>query len=134
MTAIVPDALWANVAAAPFYVSDGSAAIPRGVDLAELRRAIRELRKIRISYAGESGNQTLRTVWPIAMAYYVDATLIAAWCELRNDYRHFGVERIQSSEFLKDKFPADSGRLLARWLALQNARAALSEVHWSPTA
>jgi predicted DNA-binding transcriptional regulator YafY len=61
------------------------------------------------------------------MAYYVDATLIAAWCELRNDYRHFRVERIQSSEFLEDKFPADNGGLLARWLALQNARSDASE-------
>ena len=52
----------------------------------------------------------------------VDVTLIAAWCELRSDYRHFRVERIQSSEFLEDKFPADNGRLLARWLAFQNAR------------
>jgi predicted DNA-binding transcriptional regulator YafY len=86
-----------------------------------------ELRKIRIRYVDESGNRTQRTIWPIAMAYYVDVTLIAAWCELRNDYRHFRVERIQSSEFLEDKFPADNGRLLARWLALQNARSDASE-------
>jgi predicted DNA-binding transcriptional regulator YafY len=55
------------------------------------------------------------------MVYYVDVTLIAAWCELRQDYRHFRVERIQSSEILEDKFPADNGRLLSGWLALQNA-------------
>jgi predicted DNA-binding transcriptional regulator YafY len=127
VTAIIPDALRAHLAAAPLCVSDGSAAVPHGVDLAEVRRAIRELRKIRIRYVDESGNRTQRTIWPIAMAYYVDVTLIAAWCELRNDYRHFRVERIQSSEFLEDKFPADNGRLLARWLALQNARSDASE-------
>src|SRR5579862_4507851 len=35
VTAIVPDALRAHLAAAPLYVSDGSAAVPHGVDLAE---------------------------------------------------------------------------------------------------
>jgi predicted DNA-binding transcriptional regulator YafY len=106
VTAIVPDALRAHLAAAPLYVSDGSAAVPRAVDLAEVRRAIREFRKIRIRYVDEAGHRTRRTVWPIAMAYYVDVTLIAAWCELRGDYRHFCVERMQASEFLEDKFPA----------------------------
>ena len=117
----------AQLAAAPLYVSEGEAAVPHAVDIAAVRHAIHEFRKIRISYADESGNFTRRTIWPIAMAYYVDVTLIAAWCELRKDYRHFRVERIQSSEVLEEKFPADNGRLLSRWLALQNARSSESD-------
>lgn len=127
VTAIVPDALRAQLAAAPLYVSEGEAAVPHAVDLAAVRHAIREFRKIRIGYSDESGNFTRRTIWPIAMAYYVDVTLIAAWCELRRDYRHFRVERIQSSEVLEEKFPADNGRLLSRWLALQSARSGESD-------
>lgn len=122
VTAIVPEALRAHLVAAPLYVSDGSAAAPRAVDLAEARRAIRELRKMRINYVDESGDLTRRTIWPIAMAYYVDATLIAGWCELRNDYRHFRVDRVQASEILEDRFPADNGRLLTEWLALRKVR------------
>ena len=48
VTAIVPDALRAHLAAPSFYVSDGSAVVPHAVDLAEVRCAIRELRKMRI--------------------------------------------------------------------------------------
>ena len=51
------------------------------------------------------------------MAYYVDVTVVAAWCELRQDFRHFRVERIVASNLLAETFPA-SGELVKRWLAL----------------
>ena len=60
-----------------------------------------------------------RTIWPIAVAYYVQATLIAAWCELRNDYRHFHTDRIAVATVLEERYPPDDGRLMAGWLALR---------------
>jgi predicted DNA-binding transcriptional regulator YafY len=56
------------------------------------------------------------------MAYYVDVTLVGAWCELRNDFRHFRVDRILASEVLDEGFSADGGRLAAEWLALRKDR------------
>jgi predicted DNA-binding transcriptional regulator YafY len=56
------------------------------------------------------------------MAYYVDVTLIAAWCELRNDFRHFRVDRIAMSTPLEERFEADHAKLLAAWQALQKDR------------
>jgi predicted DNA-binding transcriptional regulator YafY len=122
VTVVVPEALRAHLASVPLYVSDGSAAAPQGVDPAAVRNAIRERRKMRIGYSDEKGNQTCHTIWPIAMAYYVDATLIGAWCELRNDFRNFRVERILSSQVLQERFQADNGRLMAEWLALRKDR------------
>ena len=119
---VLPGALRPQVTSAPFYVSDGSAALPSGIDLAEVRNAIRETRKLRITYVDENRRRTRRTIWPIAMAYYVDVTLIAAWCELRNDYRHFRVERILTSVVLDERFSTDGGKLLAGWFALQHER------------
>lgn len=110
------------VLAAPIWVSDGSAARPGGIDPADVRRAIRERRKLRIAYADASGRESVRVVWPVAMAYYVDATLVAAWCELRADLRHFRGERIAASEVLDERYPDDRGRLLAAWLALGKDR------------
>ena len=51
------------------------------------------------------------------MAYYVDVTIIGAWCELRTDYRHFRVERIITSTLLEETFPAGNGKLMEGWLA-----------------
>jgi predicted DNA-binding transcriptional regulator YafY len=124
VTTVVPEALRDQLAATPLYVSDGSAAVPRGVDPAEVRGAIRERRKLRIRYVDEKGRRTRRTIWPIAMAYYVDVTVVAAWCELRGDYRHFRVERIERSKILEERFPADDGTLVAGWLALRKEKPA----------
>ena len=91
---------------------------PDGADLAEVRAAIRDSRKLYIGYADEQGRRTNRVIWPIAMAYYVDVTLIGAWCELRADYRNFRVERIQSSRLLRERFDQQGGRLFREWSAL----------------
>lgn len=117
ITTILPDTLRREVVAAPFYVSDGRAETPTGIDLSDVRFAIRETRKMRITYTDARGQRSHRTIWPIAMAYYVDATLIGAWCELREDYRHFRVERIVTSTLLDTTFPTDGGKLMEGWLA-----------------
>jgi predicted DNA-binding transcriptional regulator YafY len=57
------------------------------------------------------------------MAYYVDVTVLGAWCELRNDFRHFRVERIIMATILNDLIPVDGRRLTERWFALQRERA-----------
>ena len=116
---ILPNSLREGVLSAPFHVSDGAAETPTGIDLSDVRHAIRETRKLRITYADLSGQRTNRTIWPVAMAYYVDVTVIGAWCELRADYRHFRVERIVTSTLLEETFPTDNGRLLAGWQARQ---------------
>ena len=118
MSVVVPERLRPHIADAPFYVSPGMAADAEGADLAEIRAAIRDSAKLYISYADEQGRRTNRTIWPIAMAYYVDVTLVGAWCELRADYRNFRVERIQSSRVLDEHFDQDNGRLFREWSAL----------------
>jgi predicted DNA-binding transcriptional regulator YafY len=122
LTVVVPQALGSHLASAPYYVSDGSAPAATGVDLSQVRGAIHDTRKLAISYVDEEGRRTDRTIWPLAMAYYVDVTLIGAWCELRNDFRHFRVDRISASRLLDQQFPPDNGRLIAEWLALQKER------------
>jgi len=122
VTTVLPEALKSGVTAAPFFVSDGDAEQPKGINLSELRRAIRETRKVQIKYSDAQGKQSERTIWPVAMAYYVDVTLLGAWCELRNDFRHFRVERIVASTILDDAFSADGSALMERWFALQGER------------
>ncbi|MGZ5906256.1 MAG: helix-turn-helix transcriptional regulator [Reyranella sp.] len=78
VTVVLPESLRSHVASAPFYVSRGDAVTPKGVDVAQVRSAIRDRRKMRISYVDEKSKRTRRTIWPLAMAYYVDVTLVGA--------------------------------------------------------
>jgi predicted DNA-binding transcriptional regulator YafY len=125
VTVVLPEALRSSLTSPHIFVSRGDAVTAQGVDMAELRAAIRDSRKLYIAYADEQGRRTNRTIWPIAMAYYVDVTLVGAWCELRADYRNFRVERIQSSRVLDEHFEQDNGRLFREWSALPKERPSL---------
>jgi predicted DNA-binding transcriptional regulator YafY len=122
VTTALPEALRPGVMVAPFFVSSGDAETPMGVDLADLRRAIRETRRVRIAYVDAQEKRSDRIVWPVAMAYYVDVTVLGAWCELRNDFRHFRVERIVTSTVLDETFPTDNGKLMEKWFAMQHEK------------
>ncbi|MEJ0071342.1 MAG: YafY family protein [Pseudomonadota bacterium] len=76
VTVILPEALRAHLVAPPVYVSSAGAPPADAVDLSAVRQAIRDERKLHIAYADETGAPTERTIWPIAIAYYVQATLI----------------------------------------------------------
>lgn len=118
VTVVLPDALRDQLASAPIYVSANGAPVPESVDLSVVRQAIRNEQKLGIEYADEKGTRTERIIWPIAVAYYVQATLVGAWCELRQDYRHFRADRISMLTVLDERYPSDNGRLMAEWLAL----------------
>jgi predicted DNA-binding transcriptional regulator YafY len=117
VTVVLPEALREELEAAPVYVSSSGAPTPDSVDLSVVRQAIRDERKLHIVYTDEKGTHTERTIWPIAVAYYMQATLVGAWCELRQDYRHFRADRIASLAVLDERYPSDKGRLMAEWLA-----------------
>jgi predicted DNA-binding transcriptional regulator YafY len=119
---VLPEGLRTRIAEAPIFVSSGMAAMPEGIELAQIRAAIRDRNKIRLAYEDEAGRQTRRTVWPLAIAYYVDATILGAWCELRRDLRNFRVDRIAESGVLATRFQDHNGRLLAKWHALPKER------------
>jgi predicted DNA-binding transcriptional regulator YafY len=113
---VLPEALRAHLAAPTAFVSGHGAPRPPVADLSVIRAAIRDDRKLRIDYADEQGRSSSRTIWPFAVAYYVEATLISAWCELRDDFRHFRADRVQALTVLDETFPVPGRTLVAGWL------------------
>ena len=118
LAAVVPDGSRSQFTAAAVHVSARGAPAVTAINLSETRGAIRRARKMRIAYVDTNGVATSRTVRPIALEYYVEATLLCAWCELRDDYRHFRADRIVVAEVLGEDFAADAKQLAAGWLAL----------------
>ena len=118
LAAVLPEPLRGALDTPPFHVSEGEAQEPSAISLAELRVAIREANKLRIRYRDGNGAASERVIRPVAIEYYVQATLVCAWCELRDGYRHFRADRIEAASVLADSFAADRKRLLDGWLAL----------------
>lgn len=98
------------------------------VDVARLRAAIREGRKVLIRYRTEEGRETERVIWPIAVAYFDAQRLIAAWCELRQDFRTFRTDRMLAMEVRDEKYPARRKALLKQWQDQSRAREGMGQV------
>ena len=87
-----------------------------------LRTAIREGRKVAITYRSEDGRETDRVIWPIAVAYFDAQRLIIAWCELRQDFRSFRTDRMLTMTVADDKYPERRKVLLKHWQDKTRAR------------
>ncbi len=80
-----------------------------------LRQAIRRHFKLQLAYRDKAGVASERVVWPLFIAYLNSVRYIAAWCETRQDYRHFKMDRVQGVEVLEDKYPARRAELIKDW-------------------
>lgn len=85
------------------------------IDTAVLRQAIREERKLRLVYQNDQGLRTTRIVWPLAIGFYDRLRVLAAWCELRADFRHFRTDRIESADLVDERLPRGRETLLREW-------------------
>jgi predicted DNA-binding transcriptional regulator YafY len=89
---------------------------PISFDLAQLRRAVRNQLKVSFAYRNVYGVDSLRTVRPLSLAYFGPVWLLAAWCELREDFRTFRLDRIENFGLREDRFRAEPGKTLHDFL------------------
>ncbi|MEX0370817.1 MAG: helix-turn-helix transcriptional regulator [Tateyamaria sp.] len=87
------------------------------LNAADIRFAIRQRRKIDLTYSDDTGAQTDRVIWPILIGYRDAGRIIAAWCELRTAFRYFRTERVVRAKVLPDKVPRRMDVLRAEWRA-----------------
>lgn len=100
------------------YSSNWGPELPARIDMTTLRSAIRSETKLHLAYSDAVGAQTTRTICPLAVIYYSDAIVIAAWCELREDFRHFRADRCMEIDVLETVFKGDGATLRKKWAAL----------------
>ena len=117
--AVLPDDLKADIEASGMLIGPGTPIPARDGDLATIRQAIRSEHKIHVGYADELGNATERTLWPIALAFYDRVRVLVAWCELRQGYRHFRIDRIATLQCAAERYPGRRAKLLKEWHAVQ---------------
>ena len=86
-----------------------------GIDTRILRQAVRAEEKLQIEYTDLQLRNTTRVILPLAVIYYVDAVILAAWCELRDDFRHFRIDRIKACLPNKTFFTENGNNLREQW-------------------
>ena len=102
---------------APGFHVDGKAM----QQLEALRAAIGKRRVLRLDYRDAGGRASAREIWPLALYFWGGAWTIGAWCESRDDFRNFRVDRIAALEALAQRYPDQPGRRLADFLRAMQA-------------
>lgn len=85
------------------------------IDMGLVRAQIHAGRKLELAYRDEQGRQTRRKIWPVAIGYHATVRMLAGWCELRRDFRHFRTDRIVEAAFLDERYPERPSALRAKW-------------------
>ena len=119
ITAVLPAALRDRVEATNLLVARGVTA-PSSVDASLIRLAIRNETKLLITYRGPDGSQTQRTIWPFLIGFFDEARVVAAWCEMRQDVRHFRIDRITALSPTAERYPQRRAVMLKQWRARNN--------------
>jgi predicted DNA-binding transcriptional regulator YafY len=86
-----------------------------------LRQAINEQRKLTCAYQRENGDASRRVLQPLGLYFWGAIWTLAAWCELRQDFRNFRVDRMSEIRLLEENFATLPGRTLQDFLRKMRA-------------
>jgi predicted DNA-binding transcriptional regulator YafY len=114
--AVIPDQLRIFMANTALLAPCVHYMAPISFDLAELRRAVRNRLKVRFRYTDVLRQGSERTVRPLSLAFFGPVWVMAAWCELRGDFRTFRLDRIADFAMTDETFKLERGRTLHDFL------------------
>jgi len=116
---VIPEHLKPELAREEMLVPDFSISLNVAEHLALLRRAIKQLDKVNFDYIRQDGQHANRIVHPLGLFYWGKVWTLVAWCELRDAFRHFRLDRMQRMEVLNRRFQSLPGRTLQDFLNTQ---------------
>ena len=85
-------------------------------NLQTLREASQKKKKVKLSYHDLSDKTSQRMVRPLGCFFWGKVWTLAAWCETRQDFRSFRLDRMTQITLLKTTFALEAGKGLADFL------------------
>ncbi len=92
-------------------VSNWGIDTPQQERLAQLRKAIRDEQVIEIDYESLDGDRLRRRILPIILTYYTEVAVVTAWCNYREAFRNFRIDRIMKSMITQENFKGRAKQL-----------------------
>jgi len=115
--AVLPDRLRPQLHSQRLVVPDVRMSETTTQMLGDVRDAINNRMRVFLEYRDAEHDATERIVWPLTLAYWGMSWTLGAWCELRQDFRNFRVDRIAAARSLRSTFPDEPGRRLEDYFA-----------------
>lgn len=110
---VLPDGSRAAADRLPIHAPARPHEAPALERLGQLRRAIEGRQLVHLDYADVGGKPSQRTVRPLACIFWEAAWTLSSWCELRQDFRQFRIDRIQHMRIDQHTFADEPGKTLA---------------------
>lgn len=119
-----------GAAPVPLYAPRRARSVRRG--FGTVFDAVESRRKLRLEYTDAKGERTRRVVWPLGVFFGGDTWNVVGWCELREDFRSFRLERIGHLEAAAEHYPVQAGRRLADYFRQMQERHAVPMSDFDP--
>ncbi|MCX7552357.1 YafY family protein [Marinicella sp. S1101] len=114
--AVLPTALQGELKQITTYAVLNQPIRTWSVSFSELREHIRAKTKLEIEYVDQHNHETIRVINPLALFFFNPVWLLLGWCEKRQDFRNFRLDRIRSTAITEQKFVDEVGKNLSAYL------------------
>jgi predicted DNA-binding transcriptional regulator YafY len=91
--------------------------IPWEVSFTQVRECIRRQKKVQFNYLDLKQQSSQRIIWPLALISFSPVWLVAGWCELRQSFRNFRLDRISDFVPLDSRYANEKDKNLKAYLA-----------------
>lgn len=119
---VLPPDLRAAVESLPLHAPPFDLDGPTLAHLDVLQEAATRRLKARIHYLDLQGQTSERIVRPLACFYWGKVWTLATWCETRNDFRNFRLDRIQILELTGERFRDEPGKTLPDMIRIEEEK------------
>jgi predicted DNA-binding transcriptional regulator YafY len=90
--------------------------------MGELRSAVDSRNKVAITYTRADGANSKRIIRPLGLFFWGTVWTLGAWCELRQAFRNFRLDRIETLQVCDERYPNEPGRTLEDMIAYEKKR------------
>jgi len=115
--AVIPPDLRPRIAATPLFAPGLKMSDLSRVTFDQLRDGIHQRQILRIEYRSLDERVTTREIWPLGLHFWGGVWTLGAWCEERQDFRSFRLDRIEKIDDTERHFQPQNGRTLRDYMA-----------------
>ena len=120
--AVLPDQEKARIARTEIHMPDWVVSDEQRKLIDLLERSVEARDVLAVEYSDEAGKPSQRDVRPLGLWFWGKVWTLVAWCELRNDFRAFRIDRIGKLAPSGRTFRPERGKQLADFYRTWEAR------------
>ncbi|HHJ15742.1 MAG TPA: YafY family transcriptional regulator [Gammaproteobacteria bacterium] len=90
--------------------------------MGELRSAVDHRNKVVITYTRADGADSKRVIRPLGLFFWGTVWTLGAWCEMRQAFRNFRLDRIETLHVSGERYPNEPGKTLEDMIAYEKKR------------